>query len=394
MTETLDPKHVSFDWLRQNMPVFRDAGAGCFFLTRFADVRACLGDHHLKNSDLAEPGTFLDKAGRPVNPYRPGERDMTMGYLDNPDHERIRRQIQIAFAKRFAVCRPIIDRIIADALDSLSTQDTFDVVTGYSIPVPLRANSLMVGVNAADLAQFRIWTEDGFKMFQTDRTQAETDAMGDALEGFASYFERLIVERRADPREDLVSDLVAAQAAGAPLTDHEIRSNCVSLIAAAIMTTTDLIGSTIRLLLQHPEQLAMLKAQPELIRPAIEEVLRIAPPVESEWRIISRDMEINGCPVRQGQVVSVSLLAANRDPQVFPEPHQFNILRDPRPHMSFGGGEHICMGAPLGRLEAQLAVNAFFARFPNARLCEPDAPAKRRPTPYFPGLAELLVARE
>lgn len=392
MLEDAATKHMPLDWLRQNSPVFRDTNSGCFFLTRYADVRHLLTERHLKNSDLAEKGSFLDKAGRPVNPKRPHERDASMGYLDDPDHERIRRPIAQAFAKRFSICRPTVERIVAAHLDALEKEPVFDLVSAYSIPVPLKANALMIGVDEPDLDKFRDWTLDGFKMFQTERTDTETAAMNDAHEGFASYFERLIAARRASPREDLVSDLLAAQASGVPMTDQEIRSNCVSLIAASIMTTTDLISSTIWLLLHHPQELARLKDDPKLIGSAVEEALRIAPPVESEWRIMSRDLEIAGCPVHQGQVVAVSLLAANRDPSVFADPHRFDIAREPKPHVSFGGGEHICIGAPLGRLEAQLAVGAFFARFPDAALAAPEALPKRRPTPYFPGLAELAIA--
>lgn len=387
----VESKHLSLDWLRKNVPVHRDDASGCFFLTRYADVRATLSERHWKNPDVALPGSFLEKAGRPVNPRRPDERDASMGYLDDPDHARVRRPIAQAFAKRFANCRPLVERMVKEHLDAFGRRVEVDIVSEFAIPVPLKTNALMIGVEHADLEQFRVWTLDGFRMFQTERTDAETRAMNDAHEGFASYFELLIEARRTAPRDDLVSDLVLAQDAGTAMTDLEIRSNCVSLLAASIMTTTDLIGAAIRLLLRHPAELAKLKSDPTLISAAIEEAVRLEPPVESEWRIASHDHEIRGCPIRRGQVVSVSLSAANRDPEVFEDPHSFNITREPRPNMSFGGGEHICVGAPLGRLEAQMAVGGFFARFPAARLPDPDAPVKRRPTPYFPGLAELMV---
>jgi hypothetical protein len=158
------------------------------------------------------------------------------------------------------------------------------------------------------------------------------------------------------------------------------------------LTTTDLIGNAIYLLLKHPEQLAKLKAEPSLINGTIEEVLRYESPVDITGRIAPREMEVGGCPVHQSQSMFFSLRGANRDPESFPNPHAFDITRKDAPHVAFGGGLHLCIGAPLARLEAQVAIPAFFARYPNVRLADPLAKPEWRDLPFFRGLKELRVA--
>jgi len=153
----------------------------------------------------------------------------------------------------------------------------------------------------------------------------------------------------------------------------------------------DLIGNAIWLFLTHPEQLVKLKAEPSLINNAVEEVLRYESPVDITGRIAPRDMEVSGCPVTQRQSLLASLRGANRDPEVFPDPHRFDIARKDAPHVAFGGGLHLCIGAPLARMEAQVALTSFFGAFPNVRLADPDAKPQWRSMPFFRGLKELTV---
>jgi cytochrome P450 len=181
------------------------------------------------------------------------------------------------------------------------------------------------------------------------------------------------------------------QAEGAPITDGELSVNLQSLLVGGNLTTTDLIGNAMRLFLLHPDQLAKLKADPLLINSAVEEVLRYEGPVDITGRIASRDLEVGGCPVKKTQSMLLSLRGANRDPAAFSEPHRFNITRKESPHVAFGGGAHVCIGAPLARLEAQVALPAFFARFPNLKLADPDTPPRWRSLPFFRGLQELIV---
>jgi hypothetical protein len=165
--------------------------------------------------------------------------------------------------------------------------------------------------------------------------------------------------------------MVTAQANGAPLTDAEIRENCAGLLAAGNLATTDLIGNSLWLLHTHPDEKKKLLEDPGLIANAIEEILRYEPPAEGTARIAPRDMEIRGCPIKRSQVIVSSFRGANRDPEAFADPNRFDISRKHLPHVSFGGGSHICIGAPLARMEAQVAISAFLRRFPVAVLEDP-----------------------
>jgi len=186
-------------------------------------------------------------------------------------------------------------------------------------------------------------------------------------------------------------DMMTAQAGGTPLSDDEIRENCASLLVAGNLSTTDLIGNGLWLLHTHPDEKKKLLDDPGLIASAIEEILRCEPPAEGTVRIAPRDMEIRGCPIRHSQVIVSSIRGANRDPEVFAEPNRFDISRKHLPHVSFGGGSHICIGAPLARMEAQVAIGAFLRRFPAAAL-EDATPAWRTTLPgVVHGLSRIAM---
>jgi cytochrome P450 len=201
----------------------------------------------------------------------------------------------------------------------------------------------------------------------------------------------MMADRRAHPRDDLISDMTALQAERGDLSDDELRINLSALLVGGNLTTTDLIGNAARLLILNPGELAKLKADPKLINAVVEEVLRYEPPVDLTGRIASGEGEVGGCPLHAGQALSVSLRGANRDPAVFEDPHRFDVSRKHRPHVAFGGGAHICIGAPLARLEAQVALAMLFERFPDLKLAEPDAPPQWRTLPFFRGLETLRV---
>jgi len=185
--------------------------------------------------------------------------------------------------------------------------------------------------------------------------------------------------------------MVRLQAEGAQLDDEEMRLNLQALLVGGNLTTTDLIGNTVRNLLLHPEELAKLKADPGIINAVVEEALRFEPPIDVTGRISSADTEIAGCPVRQGQSMTVSLRAANHDPAVYDEPHRFDVSRKHKPHVAFGGGAHICIGAPLARLETAVALVKLFERFPNLRLADPAEAPSWRSLPFFRGMETLRV---
>jgi hypothetical protein len=386
-----DARNAMWDLMRVHAPVYRDEATTCFLLTRYRDVREVLGNREMwKDADRAEDGALV-RSFKTENRKRPEDRNSGMIWMDDPDHARVRGPIALALNRRTSAARPIIARIVGARLDALAGRDRFDVLADYAVPISEEVIAAVLGVEPGDLPQFRIWAEDDMLQFLADPTPEQTARLNAAHDGFTAWLENAMAERRVTPGEDVVSDLVAAQAAGAPLSDSEIRVNCQSLLGGGNLTTADLVGSAIFLLLRNPGELAKLRADPGLVADAVEETLRMEPPADGTQRIAASDMDVGGCPVRARQVVAISMGAANRDPEAFATPHRFDITRPRVPHVSFGGGAHICVGASLARLEAQMAIAALLARYPDLRLAEPDAAPRWRPQSFFHGLEELEV---
>ena len=308
---------------------------------------------------------------------------------DDPDHARVRGLLTPVLYKRFNESRGMVDRVVERRLDALAGRESFDLIDTFAMPIPIEVIAHMLGVDEGRLIEFRAWSEAIIQTFNPARSQAQTEAMTEGSEASVAYITELMAMRRVTPKDDLVSDLVAMKDGGADISDDEIKVNCLTLLVAGNLTTTDLIGNGVRLFLTHPEQLAKLMADPSLIGAAVEEILRYEPPVDQTGRVASRDLEIGGCPVKTREQLSPSLRAANRDPDVFPDPDAFDITRARAPHVAFGGGAHICLGAPLARIEAQSAFLGLFRRFPNLALVD-EAP-RWRSLPFFRGLERLEV---
>jgi len=292
--------------------------------------------------------------------------------MDDPDHARVRGALQAALFPRIAWARPTVEAIVREQLGRLPAGD-FDVLADYAAPIPIAVIGSVLGVDTADHARFRAWSEAVLHVFNPAANAAERNA------------------GKAAPRDDLISDLVAVQAKTGQLSDSEIRVNCMNLLLGGNVTTADLIANGVNLLLRHPGELAKLETDPGLIGAAVEEILRFEPPTEGAQRVASADLALHGCPIRARQVAAVMIPAANRDPAVFSRPHRFDIARREGAHIAFGAGAHICIGAPLARLEARVAIAALFERFPNLALADPDAPEQWRTAPFFRGLTRLWV---
>lgn len=388
-----DP-HQVLGPMRDRCPVHRDAMAGTFIISRYDDVRAIVSDNTLWRDPInAEESAVMQRRfADNVDPSLPRTSTTSILMLDNPDHARVRQPLAQALYARVAKFRPEVERIVDHYLDAVADEATFDLMDRFCVPVPIDAIAAILGVEHDRLEEFRAWSEGVILGLHPFRTPQQTAEMEKASVALTEYFTAAMKDRRASPRDDLISDMVTLQSQGASLSDDELRINLSALLVGGNLTTTDLIGNGVRQFLLNPDQLAKLRADPKLAGPAVEEVLRFEGPVDVTGRIASREMEVGGCPIHQRQSITTFLRAANRDPAVFENPDAFDITRKGKPHVSFGGGSHICIGAPLARLEAQVAFVKLFDRFPDLRLADPAAEPNWRTLPFFRGLETLEVA--
>lgn len=385
------PETVLAD-LRQRCPVHHDASSGTTILTRHDTARDVLRDRDLwRDLTRSDGQSLFSRAAQDIGEGTKRSETVSILQLDNPDHARIRGPLSLAFHARVARFRPEVERIVEETIDAIDTNGVFDLVSQFCIPVPIDAIASILGVDRARLPEFREWSEGLILSLNPFRTPEQTERMEKARTALSGYFQSLIAERRANPRDDLISDMVKAQAEGAELTDAELRVNLTALLVGGNLTTSDLIANGVWLLLKNPTELAKLRADPGLASAMVEEVLRCEGPVDITNRIASKDMEVNGCPVSAGRNMTVSLRAANHDPDCFADPDRFDITRERHPHVAFGGGAHLCIGNPLARLEASIAIPRLFERLGDLRLADPMAPPQWRGLPFFRGLEVLRL---
>jgi len=316
---------------------------------------------------------------------------VSMLTLEDPDHARVRGVIAPVLLKRAAGLQPKIVEIVEGLLDGLAARGRFDIVADYATPVPIRVLGALLGCPDDDLPILKRWTEAGQSAFDPTKTPEQEQAALEGRRGILGYFRDLMAERRRTPGDDLVSDLLTVQAAGAPLSDAELLHNLFGLLTAGHLTTADMIGNGAWLLLKHEGARRAVRADAALWPAAVEEILRYEPPIATTARFSKTEGAVAGCPYHAGDGLAVSLIAVNRDPAKFDDPHRFDVTRKPNPHMAFGAGSHICIGAPLARVEGQVALSRLFARFPGLRLAAPETPPVWRPILGARGLSNLDV---
>ncbi|HSP79912.1 MAG TPA: cytochrome P450, partial [Myxococcaceae bacterium] len=274
-------------------------------------------------------------------------------------------------------------------LDAMQERDSADLLDAFAFPLPVTVIAELLGVPVEDQDRFREWTNT----IMTPPADGDFTHLMHAGQQFLQYFQDILEQRRAAPRDDLISALLAAEEQGDRLGPQELLGMMFLLLIAGHETTVNLIGNGTLALLRHPEQLERLRARPELIESAVEEMLRYESPVEcSTSRFTVEDTEFHGQLIPAGEMVVAGLLAANHDPEQFPEPERFDITREPTRHIAFGFGIHFCLGAPLARLEGTIALNALLERLPGLRLAEEPEALRWRPRAIVRGLQRLPVA--
>jgi cytochrome P450 len=313
--------------------------------------------------------------------------------IEPPEHTRMRKLVSSVFTTRaVARLRERVQERADQLLDELGG-DTINVVDRYCAQLPVAVIGDILGVPEADRPNILHFGELAAPSLDIGLTWAQSQRVDEGIAGFDTWLGGHLRELRRNPGEDLLSQIIAASdggAAGEPLTERELKALAGLVLAAGFETTVNLLGNGIRMLLDQPEHLDTLAARPELWPNAIEEILRLDSPVQMSARIAGRDVELAGTAVQRGELIILHLAGANRDPQVFPDPHRFDIERENAGrHLSFSGGRHFCLGAALARAEGEVGLQTFFARYPDARLA---GAGTRRDTRVLRGWATLPIA--
>jgi cytochrome P450 len=310
---------------------------------------------------------------------------------DGDEHRRLRKLVTKAFTpKMIEQLRPRVQEIADELIDGVERRGEMELIDDFAFPLPITVIAEMLGIPVADRDSFRRWTN---ALVTPALTAEDVQTFSTLIGEFVSYLRELFERRRVDPGDDLVSALLRVDDSGDTLSEQELSSMVALLIIAGHETTVGLIGNAVLALLQHPEQRAELEREPARVPQAVEELLRYDSPVERTLnRWAATDVELGGQTIRKGDGVIVIIGSANRDGSRFPEPDTLDLEREDLKHLAFGRGSHYCLGAPLARLEAEIALTTLLRRLPGLRLAMSSDDLYWRPVPLFRSLAELRVA--
>lgn len=361
--------------LRREAPVYWSEAWGCWLLTRYDDITWTLQDYQTFTSlgrltatmELPEP--LWERVAPLVRHYSQG-----LINVDPPDHTRMRKLVHMAFTPRAirrmrSYIEDIVDRLIDDQIE----RGFMDVIWDFSYPLPVTVIAEMMGIPLEDHAKFKRWSGEIVGFMATPKPTPEVLLKSqDALLAMQQYFRDIYAKRRLAPEDDLITALVLAELEGDKLSEEEMVSSCVTILIGGHETTTYLIANGVYALLQQPEQLRLLRDNPALDASATEEFLRYEGPFQRNRRIATRDVKIGDRTIKQDQLIMQFLGAANRDPSQFDNPDALDLARSPNKHLAFGYGPHFCLGAPLARLEAPVAIRALLNKLRNIRLAHDD----------------------
>ena len=352
--------------LRASHPVYFSPFLRGWILTRYRDVAAVLHDPRF-SVDRQQATVF-----RRLNAFGSLRPDFALAItrnllmLDPPDHTRLRRLVTKAFTpRRVEVLRPRIQRIVDELLEAQRDRREMDLIRDLAYPLPVIVIAEMLGVPAEDRAVFKRWSDELVALLDPLQAENGLQSAERAYVEFTDYFRGIFVQRRQQPKDDLVSALVAVEEHGDTLNETELLSLCMLILGAGNETTTNLIANAVLALLRNPDERRRLQCAPALMPSAVEEFLRYDSPIQATDRVATQDCEIAGARIRKGQLVGLLLGAANRDPERFADPGRLDVGRADNEHLAFSHGTHFCLGASLARVEAQITLSALLRRFPN-----------------------------
>ena len=359
--------------LRESDPVHWCEPWGCWVLTRYADICAVLQDHatfsnrgRVTNTIQREyPGEFLQRIQPLLSHFAQG-----LINSDPPDHTRLRRLIQKAFIpKTLEILRPKIETLVAELLGNVAGRPSFDLIHEFAYPLPVQVIAEMLGVPPSMRETFKEWSYTILQFQAVPRADQATILVSQkALVEMRGYLAEVVADRRKNPTDDLLGELVRVEEEGTRLSHEELLSTGVSLLVAGHETTTNLIANATYLLLKNPAQRELLMANPALYAPTVEEALRCEAPLQRLGRSVLKTSTVGGKTIEEGKTVLSLVGAANRDPGQFAAPDKFDITRRDNKHIAFGSGIHFCLGAALARLEAPIALKALFGQHPKLHL--------------------------
>lgn len=388
LTSVTDPYPLLAS-LRSAGPVHRIAmpdGALVWLITGYSEVRAALADPRFSLSKQNARGSYRGFALPPAL-------DANLLNMDPPDHTRLRRFISTAFTpRRTESLGEQIESVAGRLLNALALGESADLIASFAAPLPIAIICKLLGVPEHDRYDFRSWTNALVMSEVTDRSQSTEEARKEAVVDILHFIKGLINDKRAEPADDLVSALIAGRDADDRLSENELVSLVFLIFFAGYENSVTLIGNGVLSLLLHPDQLTAVRNEPHLLASAVEEMLRYDGPASTAIRRFSvEDVKIGDVTIPAGDTVLLSLASANRDRETFTDPDRFDVHRRENPHVSFGHGIHYCLGAYLARMEAQIAINTLFRRFPNLALAVPENELCWRPSLRTHSLRSLPV---
>jgi cytochrome P450 len=384
--EFLADPYPTYHRLRADDPVHHSP-LGFWVLTRYEDVAAVLRDPRFIKEPLA--ALVAARFGAEV----PRGVGLSMLDRDPPDHTRLRSLVSKAFTPRVVEgLRPRIQKIVDGLIARAEAAGSMDLIEEFAYPIPVNVICEMLGVPVEDHERFKGWSLDIARGLDSIWLPPDSEVprrSAAARHAISDYFRELIGQRRATPRGDLLSALIAAEEAGDKLNEEELLATCILILIAGHETTVNLIGNGVLALLRHPAELSRLRATPGLITTAVEELLRYDGPVQRTARVASDDATIGGHTIRKGEMVMPFIGAADRDPAQFPQPDRLDLSRADNRHIAFGWGIHFCLGAPLARVEGQIAIETLVRRLPRLELVNETIEYRQSLT--LRGLKELPV---